>query len=316
MQVQELKKLIKEDNIPKFLIFTGEEYEIQRQYIQQISKVTGKSVYYAEDIAEIWKRLTSGALFDASAIYVLYDDKEILTQEAIYSQLDTILHDNILILTLSSVDKRLKMLKTYESSIVDFKTLNTDVLKRYVQNKIPLNDRNATILMNLCEHNYGRCLLEIDKIHKYIDGITKDEKDVDVNVDEIFEYLLDNGTFYIPPRDALWDFIKAFLQDKYTYAYQLYEELQELGTPTLAILSNLYNMTKQVLQVQTCKTDNVEKTTGLTSWQIRNARECVGKFSDADLAFLMRLIQRVESQIKQGIIEESIAIDYVFTSFY
>lgn len=315
MQIQELKKLIKENNIPQFLIFTGEEYEIQRQYIKQISKVTGKSVYYAEDIGEVWKRLTSGALFDTSAIYVLYDDKEVLTQEAIYSQLDTILHDNILILTLSSVDKRLKMLKTYESSIVDFKTLKSDVLKRYIQKEIALNDKNCEILMEICDYNYGHCLLEINKVKCYLDDYNYGNSN-EADPNQVFSWLLKDGTIHIPPRDALWDFIKAFLQDKYTYAYQLYQDLQELGTPTLAILSNLYNMTKQVLQVQVCKTDNIEKTTGLTSWQIRNARECVGKFSDADLAFLMRLIQRVESQIKQGIIDESIAIDYVFTSFY
>lgn len=167
MEVQELKKLIKENNIPNFLIFTGEEYEVQRQYIQQIAKVKKLSVYYADNIDEIWSSLTSTSLFDTNGLYVLYDDRQLLTNEKIYFQLANIQRDNMLILTLSSVDKRLKMLKTYKDSIVEFNALKSDILKRYIQKEIALSDRNCNILMEICGYNYGHCLLEIDKIKRY-----------------------------------------------------------------------------------------------------------------------------------------------------
>ncbi len=317
MEVQELKKLIKENNIPNFLIFTGEEYEVQRQYIQQIAKVKKLSVYYADNIDEIWSSLNSTSLFDTNGLYVLYDDRQLLTNEKIYSQLANIQRDNMLILTLSSVDKRLKMLKTYKDSIVEFNALKSDILKRYIQKEIDLNDRNCEILMEICDYNYGHCLLEIDKILHYVDGCVREYgKPCDVDIDGVFKSLLEDGTLYVPPRDTLWDFIKAFLQDKPKLAYELYQDLKELKVPTFSILSNLYNNTRQVLQVQICTSNDIAKTTGLNQWQIRNAKECVNRFTPGDLTYLMRLIQKVEVSIKQGNIDESIAIDYVFTNFY
>ena len=128
--------------------------------------------------------------------------------------------------------------------------------------------------------------------------------------------MLKDGTIYISPKDTLWDFIKAFLQDKSLLAYELYQDLKETQIPTFVILTNLYNEAKHILQVQTCTSKDIAKSTGLTNWQIRNAKECVGRFSNEDLEYLMRLIQKVESGIKKGKIEESIAIDYIFTEFY
>ena len=135
-------------------------------------------------------------------------------------------------------------------------------------------------------------------------------------MDGMFRYLLEDGTLYVPPRDTMWEFIKAFLQDRPLIAYELYQDLKELETPTFAIISNLYNETKHVLQVQICQSDDIAKTTGLSTWQIRNAKECINRFKSNDLSYLIRLIQKVEISIKRGAIDENIAIDYIFTSFY
>lgn len=317
MTVQELKAQIKQNTIPNFLIFTGEEWKVQQMYIEQIAKVKKLSKYYAYEIDEIWNKLSTKSFIDIDYLYILRDDKEFLTNEKIYSQIESKLKNNTLIYIATSVDKRLKCMKLYDSSIVEFNALKNAILKSYIQREIALNDRNCEILMEICDYNYGHCLLEINKILQYVDGCVREYgKPCDVDINEVFKSLLEDGTIYIPPRDTMWDFIKTFLQNKPKQAYELYDELKELETPTFAILSNLYNNTKQVLQVQTCLSKDVSKTTGLTSWQIRNARECVDKHRAGDLAYLMRLIQKVESSIKQGKIDESIAIDYIFTDFY
>lgn len=171
MEVQELKKLIKENNIPNFLIFTGEEYQVQKIYIEQIAKVKNLSIFHAEDIDEVWRELKARTLFGADTLYVLRDDKELLTNEKIYSKLDDVLKDNMLILVLTSVDKRLKMLKQYNNSIVEFKALNEAILKQYIQKEIDLSDRNCEILMEICDYNYGAVLLQIDKIKNYVNYV-------------------------------------------------------------------------------------------------------------------------------------------------
>lgn len=316
MTIQELKKRIKENNLPKFLIFTGEEWKVQHEYIKQIAKVKKLSTVHADDIDVVWREINARSLFGSNTLYVLRDDKELMTNEKIYSHIEDVLNDNMLILVLTTVDKRLKILKQYKDSIVEFNTLNEAILKQYIQKQIALSDSMCDLLIEVCNHNYGYILLEIDKLWKYIDYVTKDETNVDVDADAILREFIHDGTIYTPPRDTMWDFIRAFLQDKPLIAYELYQDLKDSEAPTLVILSNLYTEAKHVLQVQTCRSADIAKSTGLTAWQIKNAKACVGKIRSGDLAYLMRLIQKVESGIKTGRIEESIAIDYIFTQFF
>ena len=317
MEVQELKHLIKEKTIPSFMIFTGEEWLVQKLYIEQIAKVVNLDIQYIDKVSDIIDTLGSKSLFSQNYLYVVRDDKEFMTEEKLQEKVINNLNQNMLILELTSADKRLKLLKTYKTSTYEFNTLKSDILKQYIQREIDLSDRNCEILMEICEYSYGHCLLEIDKILQYVDGCVREYgKPCDVDINGVFKSLLEDGTLYVPPRDTLWDFIKAFLQNKPSKAYELYQELKELQSPTFAILTNLYNNAKQVLQVQICTSNDIAKTTGLTAWQIRNAKECINKYKARDLAVLMRLIQKVESNIKQGKLDEQIAIDYIFSSFF
>jgi len=316
MEVQELKHLIKEKTIPSFMIFTGEEWLVQKLYIEQIAKVVNLDIQYIDKVSDIIGTLGSKSLFSQDYLYVVRDDKEFMTEEKLQEKVINNLNQNMLILELTSADKRLKLLKTYKTSTYEFNALKSDILKRYIQREIDLSDRNCEILMEICEYSYGHCLLEIDKILCYTRAYYNGQPFKVGACDKTFITLLEDGTLYVPPRDTLWDFIKAFLQNKPSKAYELYQELKELQSPTFAILTNLYNNAKQVLQVQVCTSNDIAKTTGLTAWQIRNAKECINKYKARDLAVLMRLIQKVESNIKQGKLDEQIAIDYIFSSFF
>ena len=308
MEVQELKQMIKSADIPNFLIFIGDEWMVKKIYIEQISKVKKLGIKYIDAVSDIASSVGSKSLFNQNYLYVCTDDKEFMTEEKLQQKVIENLSDNMLILQLTSVDKRLKFTKTYNNSIVEFKTLNEAVLKRYIQKEIDLNDAKCEQLMEICEYNYGRCLLEIDKIKRIMGE--SDTPNISFNL------LLVDGTIHVPPKEALWDFIKAVLQNKPKLAFDLYADLKAVEAPTLSILSNLYTNTKQLLQVQTCTSSDVEKTTGLTNWQIRNARECVGKWRAGDLVFLMRLIQQTERDIKIGNIDEAIAVEYILTSLW
>ena len=316
MEVIDLKNLIKQNQIPHFMIFTGEEYMAQKIYIQQIAKVMNLKVQYVDAVADIAKSLGNKSLFSENHIYIVHDDKEFMQSDKA-SEIISKLKSDILILTLTTLDKRLKFIKTYNSSIVDFKPLKSENLKVYIKREIDLSDRNIDILMEICEYNYGHCLLEIDKIWKYVDGCVREYgKPCDVDINGVFKSLLEDGTLYIPPRDTIWDFVKAVLQNKPKLAYELLQDCKEIGEATLIIISNLYNQTKWTMQVQNCKSKNIEKSTGLTYWQIKNAKECVGRFNNEDLEYLMRLCQNIEVRIKQGKIEEQIAVDYILAKFY
>ena len=112
MEVIDLKNLIKQNQIPHFMIFTGEEYMAQKIYIQQIAKVMNLKVQYVDAVADIAKSLGNKSLFSENHIYIVHDDKEFMQSDKA-SEIISKLKSDILILTLTTLDKRLKFIKTY-----------------------------------------------------------------------------------------------------------------------------------------------------------------------------------------------------------
>lgn len=314
MEVIDLKNLIKSNQIPNFIIFTGEEYMVQKIYIQQIAKVRNLTVRHIDEVADITKQLGSKSLFSEHYLYVVRDDKDFM--QGNFKDVIDRLKSDMLILTFTTFDKRLKIVKEYSDTIVDFKPLKSENLKVYIKREIDLSDRNIDILMEICGYNYGHCLLEIDKIKNYIAGKRLDEIEDHHFEDSTFKKFVEDGAIYTPPRDAVFDFTKAVLQNKQKLSYELLQKCKDIGEATLIIISNLYNLTRWVYQVQNCKSKDIEKSTGLTYWQIKNAKECVGKWYNEDLEYLLRKCQRVEVGIKQGVIDESIAVDYILAKLY
>lgn len=132
-----------------------------------------------------------------------------------------------------------------------------------------------------------------------------------MNYDEAFENLLKDGTIYQPPYDAIWDLTDAILDRKVNRAFNLLEQAYDFGEATMVMLSVLYNNAKAVLQVQSYSGNNLSKGTGLTGWQIKNAKKHVGKYRDSELVRMMRIIQQTESGIKTGQIEEELSMPYL-----
>lgn len=129
--------------------------------------------------------------------------------------------------------------------------------------------------------------------------------------DEAFEILIKDGTIYVPAKDAIFDFVDEVLNRHCNNSFELLQECYEVGEATMVMLTVLYNNAKAVLQVQTCKTNDISKTTGLTGWQIKNAKPHLHKYTDAELVNMLKLIQECESGIKTGRIEEQFVMQYI-----
>lgn len=168
MDVATLKAKIKSKQLPSYLIFSGPEWKVQEIYINQISKITSKEIKRVDSITDIYSQLRNKSLMKKPVIYIVRDDKELMTNEKIQQNLSTILADNMLIHVLTSVDKRTKYYKAYKDTIVEFEALNEAILKKYIKKEINLSDKNCSILIEICEHDFGKILLEIDKIKNYV----------------------------------------------------------------------------------------------------------------------------------------------------
>lgn len=310
MDVSSLKNQIKARKIDHFLIFSGLEWQVQKVYIDQIVKVTGKEKVRVDSISDIYSKLKNRSFVQKSCVYILRDDKEIMTNEKLQQQLQSdLLGDNILILLLTNVDKRTKFYKAFKASIIEFETLSDAILEKYIKKEINLSQRNIERLIDICERDYGRILLEIDKIHCFMQYAVEHGKAV--SHDECFVGLIEDGTIYQPPYDAIFDLVDAILDRKVNRAFDLLQQAYAVGEATLVILSVLYNNAKAVLQVQTYRGKDISKGTGLSVWQIKKAREHCGKYSEDDLIYIVQLVQKIESGIKSGAIEESFAIEYL-----
>ena len=305
MNITDVKKQIKEKSLSSFYIFTGEEIEVQRIYINKIAEVSNMSVVRANSISDIWNIMTRPTLIDEKHVYVVRDDKDFNSNATLQKQLqEDVLNGNILIILLTKVDKRTLLYKTFKDTIITFEYLSTDILIKHVQSNIALNKSNSKRLIELCANDYSRILLEIDKITRY------DTK----NVDKAFEELVEQGTIYTPPKDAIFDFVDAVLRRQVSRAYNLLEQCYAVGESNMALLSVLYSNAKQMLQVQSCESRDIVKSTGLTAWQVKCAKERIGKYRIGELVYMLKLIQKIQKGIVTGQIDEYMSVEYLLVN--
>ena len=309
MDATTVKSWIQTKQIPNFLIFAGPEWAVQKIYINKIAEVVDGTLKYVDSIADIYNSLRSRNLIAKKNVYVIRDDKEIMTNEKLQGQLNGgLLGNNTLIYLLTTVDKRTKFYKTYKDAIIDFEPLKPAVLKKYIQKEIDLSNENTEKLMEVCEYDYGRCLLEIDKIKRYGGQSRFHESN------QAFEFLIEDGTIYQPPKDAIFDLVDAILDRRVDESFDLLGQSYEVGEATMVMLFVLYNNAKAVLQVQSCEERDVAKNTGLSGWQIMNARKHVGKYRNGELVHILRLVRECEKGIKIGQYEDGTVMEYILVN--
>ena len=316
MEVYSVLNDIKNGTLRNFYIFAGEEWKVQQIYIEQIAKVKNLKIKRINSINDIFNQLQNKSLLSSNFCFVCRDDEAITRNEQLWAQIrkGKIFSNHIYILLLTNIDKRTKFCKEFATEICEFKHLEPRVLQKYIQKEINLSAQNCKKLMEICEYDYGRCLLEIDKIFNYIDGAVNNYgAPCTVDLDEVFIGLLNNGTIYQPPKDAIFDFVDAVLRHEVNKSFELLGECYNIGEATMVMLSVLFNNIKNVLQVQACDNVDISTTTGLTGWEIKLAKEKLGYYDDDYLVYMLRQIQKTESGIKQGKVDEDIAMQYLLS---
>lgn len=168
MDILTVKAQIKNKKPDKFYIFTGDEWEVQRIYVNKVIECGSFRRMNNDSVADVFNKLRNKSIFSRPTCYVIRDDAEFVKNETAWSKVEEVLEDNILILELSNIDKRSKFYKHYKDKIIDFERLSDDVLIKYIQREINLSERNCRRLIDICDGNYGRILLEIDKIKSYV----------------------------------------------------------------------------------------------------------------------------------------------------
>lgn len=319
MEISVLKQQIRNKEVKGFYIFVGEEWAVQKMYIERMAQCRNLPITHISSIKDVYSKLVNKGFINKVGCYVVRDDEAILKEDRLQQRLDSnLLGDNILILILTQFDRRIKLYKLFEDKYIHFDKMPLETLKKYVKQQINLSDSSAEKLIRICEQDYGRILLEIDKIHSFGNYFTSQNYKDNINVDEdhIFRYLIETGTIYVPPTDAIFELVDAILKRNVKLTYELLQDCYDIGEANLVILSNLYMAFKQLLQVQNCDNQDIMETTGLTYPQVMAAKERLGHYRNHELIGAMDMIRKVEKGIKTGEVEDSLSVEYILANIF
>ena len=279
-------------------------------YINKIAEIRQLEIQYVEDYKSIYNKLSVNDFFNTKKLYVIIDDIEFTKEEKAWQDINT--NGNILIFKYNNeLDKRSKFYKQFEDKIIEFNKLLDEILTKYIRFEIPLSNNYCKELIDICNSDYSKILLEINKIYRYFCRQDYPEK---YNIDDTYLQLKEQGAFNQEITDITFEFIEKVITRQEKESLDLYNKLKQNGESNIKLLSLLYNNFRTILLIQSCKSNNIEKTTGLTNGQIYYNKDKLGYYTIGELVRALKLIQKTEEGIKTGKIDEPISIDYILVN--
>lgn len=311
MELVDLMKRISSNDIPHFLILFGEEQTILNIYLTHILEVTNTKRISADSVSYIMQNINKKSLDKSIRLYVVQDDMSFLKAESSWETVRNTPTKDYIILRYHSLDKRLSFAKKNQQNLVEFSRLTKEVLQTYISKDLPdLSDKNSSKLVEYCNYDYGRILMEIDKIKQYSSIRT------DLTIDSCFVQLDKQGLFHKEIGDITFELTNAVLGGYPDTAMQKLDEAKRKGEPAMMIVSILYNGFRNLLAYQglgSNKQGAMERT-GMTKGELYGCTKNVGGYSIAEVKRNMLKCQEIESGIKMGTIDEDIALEYAVLS--
>ena len=313
MELVDLMKSISCNSIPHFLILYGEEQKIIDIYIQNIiQSVEGKRVV-VDNVSQAIKDNGKKSLDKSIKVYVATEDTAFLTKDESWETVRKSMHKNYVILRYHALDKRSAFVKKNQQNIVEFSHLSDEVLQQYIYRDLPdLSDENASKLISYCNNDYGRILLEIDKIWQ-AQSSRLSNFNINLDSNDCFEELDKQGLFHKEIGDITFELTDAVLGGYTELAIKKLDEAKRKGEPAMMIASILYNGFRNLLAYQGLgnnKQGAVERT-GLSKGDIWRCSKNVGGYSIEEVKRNMLICQNIESGIKTGHVDEDIALEYL-----
>lgn len=310
MELSELMKKIAGNNIPHYLVLYGQEQTILDMYIKQILAVTQAQAVYVDTVSSVIKQSGKKSLNKSVKCYIVSYDLSYLKAETVWDKIkeDFRKSKDYLILRYHTLDKRDKFSHNNKENLTEFAHLSVEVLQQYIYRDLSdLSEKNALSLIEYCNYDYGRILMEIDKVKQYMSVRT------DLTVDSCFSQLDKQGLFHKEIGDITFELTNAVLGGYTDQAIVKLDEAKRKNEPAMMIASILYNGFRNLLAYQGLgknKQGAMERT-GMTKGELYGCTKNIGGYSLSEVKRNMLFCQQVEAGIKMGTIEEGIALDYL-----
>ena len=317
MELLDLMKRIGNNDIPHFLIFFGEEQKIIDIYIQNIVQSADGKKVVVDNVSQAIKDNGKKSLDKSIKVYVVTEDMAFLTKEESWENVRKSMHKNYLILRYHSLDKRSAFVRKNQQNIVEFSHLSNEVLQQYIYRDLPdLSEKNASkLIIHYCNNDYGRILMEIDKIWQ-TQSSRLSNFNINLDSNDCFNELDKQGLFHKEIGDITFELTDAVLGGYTELAIKKLDEAKRKGEPAMMIASILYNGFRNLLAYQglgSNKQGAVERT-GLSKGDIWRCSKNVGGYSIEEVKRNMLICQNIESGIKTGTVDEDIALEYLVLS--
>lgn len=311
MELVDLMKRISSNDIPHFLILFGEEQTILNIYLTHILEVTKTKRISADSVSYVMQNINKKSLDKSIRLYVVQDDMAFLKAEDSWETVRNTPTKDYIILRYHSLDKRSSFAKKNQQNLVEFSRLTKEVLQTYISKDLPdLSDKNSSKLVEYCNYDYGRILMEIDKIKQYSSIRTN------LTIDSCFVQLDKQGLFHKEIGDITFELTNAVLGGYPDTAMQKLDEAKRKGEPAMMIVSILYNGFRNLLAYQGLGNNKQGALgrTGMTKGELYGCTKNVGGYSITEVKRNMLKCQEIEAGIKMGTIDEDIALEYAVLS--
>jgi len=303
MELHELQQAIINKNIietwGKILIFTGDESYLQDIYLKKIAQVYEGKIVFGDDYASIKEDLIAGVSFEGFKEIVLRDSKEFINKEDILQQISkSIVPNRLLILIFTKVDARKTFFKTHQNITCCFEKMTENQLVKIIEKKYAMSEYNKKFLCQIVSNDYGRLLLELDKIEMLAHNNN-------INMDKAFIYAIQKGAIYRENSDTSFQLVDAMLNKDITKCFEYSEELQEFVGDPFRFLGLLYSNYKNLLLLKSNGNVNI-------SYFIKKKlAPYINKFTVGELMANLSFILDVEEGIKSGKYESKKALDLI-----
>lgn len=311
MNLYEFQQNIVKDDLNGIYILSGEEIGIMNYYINQIQR---QRVRYDTVQEAVIESSRSGKLTKPKC-FVVRDDNSFIKDDSVWEVVRNAMTKDVLILCITNLDKRSKFYKKFKDDIIWFEKLDEEMLIKYMINDLKemenLRRSEMKTFLGICDFDYSRMLNELDKIRNYAEYES-------IEPSEAYRILKQSGAFYEPIGDITFKFTDSIIERKANKSLEYSIKAKNIGESEILTLSVLYNGFKNVLMYQGLGSDKKEpsKRTGLTPWQIKQAKEKSGYYLDEELLVIVKLIQEIDYGIKTGLMPIELSIDYLLIKIF
>lgn len=305
MNIAELKLKIISNELPNFMVFTGEEFGVMNIYLNDIIKNFDGSIHKLEYVKDSIKMFSSNSIISKKKLVIITDDYGFMKEDSAWPKIIDLVGNNILILKYHQCDSRLGFWKYFKDKTVVFEKMSQNVLSKHLMKLYELDNNNAIQISEFCNNDYNKCLLEMEKVKVFskLNGL---------DINSAFLQCIKNGVLCINQNVDILTFVDYVLTKNFKCAIKSYKKLLMENEPVLKIISFLYNGFKNVLVAQTMSSaKNIKQNSGISYYSFIKAKEFCGYYTNEKIEDIMYLLMNIEQGIKKGTFTENIAVDFL-----